>query len=138
MKKNPALALTVLLSVIIGFSVYSCKKVNISDHPEYVGTWLEYPSDNQFFVINVDGTGSFNGAEFRRFRIEEDEITFRTSGNNKVKLVIDYSPRSALGDFAPNQYIEWWWGAPTLNPDADTIFKGETFMKLNDKYYTLH
>lgn len=138
MKKNQSFALNVLLAGLLSMSVYSCKKENISDHPEYIGTWAEYPSDDEFFIINADGTGSLLGTEFRRFRVEEDEITYRTSENRKVKLVIDYSPRPALGDFAPNQYIEWWFSAPTLNPNADTIFKGETFMKLNDKYYTLH
>ena len=138
MKKNQSFALTVLVTGIISVSVYSCKKENVSDHPEYIGTWAEYPSDDQLFVINSDGTGSFLGTEFRRFRVEEEAIVYRTSGKKKEIMVVDYTPRSALGDFAPNQYIEWWWGAPTLNPNADTIFQGETFMKLNDKYYTLH
>lgn len=124
-----------LIVLFLLFSVVSCRKMECvkTAAPELIGDWVHYSENDGFHYIYIEenGKGSMYGVnnhgnnhdtQRRGWFVEDDVLYFSRYSNNasEDKFTIDQYPDVTVND---------------IHLMYDTIYAGETFMKLNSRYY---
>jgi len=102
MKK--AVIFVVLTMVVIGY----CAAQNANDAQRIVGTWTD--QQNQTWVFNANGTGTFGGNNFN----------YGISANGNIYLTNTGSKDSPMGD---NNYVLY------MSPDGKRMFIGNSMFQ---------